>query len=109
MAVVREGGMSRSASWICLVTITFVVVAGLCVVASMRFAVPPVYPPLPTPDYRLQAGIALTGAALAVVIGAVAVVAAVRAAARRARIVVTSAASVFVVGVAAAIAALTIP
>ncbi|WP_261163876.1 hypothetical protein [Microbacterium sp. Marseille-Q6965] len=89
--------------------ITLVVVAVLCAVASLRYAVMPVYPALPSPDYQLQATIAFVGAALALALGFGAALSAARVTAHRARIVAIGGASVLGVGLVASVAALMIP
>ncbi|UNK45467.1 hypothetical protein [Arthrobacter sulfonylureivorans] len=60
--------MSKTAAWFTAAEVAAAVIAALLFLASMRYSVAPVDPPLPVPDYELQAIIAYAGSLPAVAI-----------------------------------------
>jgi len=88
-----------------VVTTTIVAWVALFFIASMRYAVALVDPPLPSPDYGLQTLIAYVGVALSGVAGVVTVIVAVRRQQGRDR----GCAVVLMIAAAAAVSALTFP
>lgn len=76
--------------------------------AQLRFAVAPVDPPRPVPDYGAQAAMAYAFLALAVVVGVVALTLAWRATAARARVVGWGSAAVVATGIGGALLAVVV-
>ena len=100
--------MSKAAAWATAIAVTVVVAALLLFLASMRYPIALVDPPLPVPDYTLQAGIAFTGCALAVAACVATGLVAGKTTRRRGHPVVVGSTVIVGIGVIATIAALTL-
>ena len=61
--------MTKATAWASTAAATAIVVAVLLLIASMRYSIALVDPPLPVPDYAMQALIAYLGCGLAVATG----------------------------------------
>lgn len=101
--------MSTRSSWIVSTLVAIVTIAVLLWVATYRFASPLVAPAPPTPDYALQAAIAIAGAVLVALAYVVTGVTAARSSAHRRRAFIIGSLSMIGVTLLASILAFTIP
>jgi hypothetical protein len=101
--------MSKMAALFTAVVVTAAITAALLVLATMRYPVALVDPPLPVPDYGLQAIIAYSGCLLAVAALVVTGFVVSKDVERRGSIVMICCSVIVGVGVLAAAAALILP
>ena len=101
--------MTKSTAWASTAAVTAIAVAVIIFIASMRYCIALVDPPLPVPDYPRQALIAYLGCFLAVVAGITTGVVGGKRQHGRNRKVGTGSAIILGFGALAAIAALTVP
>ncbi|MCO1337509.1 hypothetical protein BJH93_01155 [Kocuria polaris] len=101
--------MSRSLAWVALIAAAGLVLLGLGLVASFRYAIALVYPARPIPDYALQAAIAYAGAIPVVAVLVVAGVLGHKRPEQRGRIVIRGVGFMVLIGVIVSIVALTLP
>ncbi|GAA1856944.1 hypothetical protein GCM10009715_00700 [Paeniglutamicibacter psychrophenolicus] len=101
--------MTKATAWASTAAVTAIVVAVLLFIASMRYSIALVDPPLPVPDYAMEALIAYLGCGLAVAAGITTGVVAGKRQQGRGLTVATGSAILLGIGALAAVAALTIP
>ena len=101
--------MSKKTSRSTVIVCSVLVIAVLVAVASFRYYSALVDPPLPQPDYALQALISFIGCGLVLLAGGITGVVADKQPAERKRVVITGCLTIMGIGVLTTVAALTIP
>ncbi|RAX45343.1 hypothetical protein DQ353_21150 [Arthrobacter sp. AQ5-05] len=101
--------MAKLATWASTAAVTAIVVTILLFIASMRYSIALVDPPLPAPDDAGQALIAYLGCVLAVAAGIATGVVAGKRQQGGGRTVAAGSAAILGIGTLAAVAALTLP